>query len=411
MPARLKVEVSSEPVVERLCIRPALDIFNHVPAGRLVTGRWVGHLPREFEVVPDFPERFIVPPGRGIQRSMRGTGFLIASFATMLSALIGCSSPMRAPVVAEPVPPISADVWREVREELWTASMLAQSEADAHARQAMREWMDRVRALIDTEFVPWYSGYWTQQWIGLKAGWYEMNGEDEEESVEHYLAQYLQERFYELVLEPAGVESDPQTITKQAAALYVQLLSGQMRRIRETHAVPTRSLQKKLRQIPLIALSGAHPTSVSLSEVVDRSDLTGIPAYEALIDHADSLEDPENLPGDNEYMEFVAEDSVARHLEKLPVRAGGGAAATLVGEALGLFISVGVAAWTAAAHEQEKPEIESQLKDALDAALEDMWRSLMEDPDLGVLYPVNHMSRQIETGLFATQQPDLEVPF
>ena len=342
---------------------------------------------------------------------MRGTGFLIASFATMLSALIGCSSSVRAPVVAEPAPPISADVWREVREEIWTASMLAQSEADTHARQAMREWMGRVRALIDTEFIPWYSGYWTQQWIGVKAGWYEMNREDEEEPVEHYLAQYLQEQFYELVLEPASVESDPQTISKQTAALYVRLLSDQLRCIRQTYAVPSQSLHHQLRQIPLIALAGAKPTTVSLSEVVDRSDLAGMPAYDALIDHADSPGDPENLSADNRYMEFVAEDSVARHLEQLPVRAGGGAAATLVGEALGLFISVGIAAWTAAAHEQEKPEIESQLKGALDAALEDMWRSLMEDRELGVLYPVNHMSRQIETGLFAAHAPDLMAPF
>lgn len=342
---------------------------------------------------------------------MRATGFLIASFAIMLSALIGCSSPVRAPVVAESVPPIPADVWREIREEIWTASELAQSEADAHARQAMREWMDRVRALIDTEFIPWYSAYWTQQWIGLKAGWYEMNREDEEEPVEQFIAQYLQERFYELVLEPAGVESDPRSISKQVAALYVRLLSDQLRCIRETHAVPTRSLQKKLRQIPLIVLSGTPPASASLSEIIGRSDLKAMPAYEALVDHADSLEDPEKLSGDKEYMEFVAEDSVARHLEKLPVRAGGGAAATLAGEALGLFLSAGIAAWTAAAHEQEKPEIESQLKGALDAALEDMWRSLMEEPELGVLYPVNHMSRQIETGLFAVQEPDLEVPF
>jgi hypothetical protein len=289
--------------------------------------------------------------------------------------------------------------------------MLAQSEADAHARQAMLEWVERVRVLIDNEFIPWYSGYWTQQWIGLKAGWYEMNREDEAEPVEHYLAQYLQERFHELVLEPAAVESDPKTISRQTAALYVRLLSDQLRCIRQTHAVPLRSLHEKLHQIPLIALSGAHPTTVSLSEVIDRSDLTGIPAYGTLVGHVDSPEDPENLSGDNEYMEFVAEDSVARHLEKLPVRAGGGAAATLVGEALGLFISVGVAAWTAAAHEEEKPEIESQLKGALDAALEDMWRSLMEDPELGVLYPVNHMSRQIENGLFAAQEPGLEVAF
>ena len=342
---------------------------------------------------------------------MRGKFFIVASFAAVLLALIGCASPVRAPVADVPVAPISADVWRELSEEIWTASLLAESEADAYARQAMQAWMGRVQARIDADFIPWYSGYWTQQWIGLKAGWYEVNREDGEEPVERYLAQYLQERFYDLVLEPAGAESNPQTISRQTAALYVQLLSDQLQCIQQTHAVPSRSMRKKLGQIPLIALAGTTQTSASLSAAIDHDGLMETPAYRALIDHAGFAGDPEKVSGNDRYLEFVAEDSVARHLEKLPVRAGGGAAATFVGEALGLFISVGIAAWTAAAHDQEKPEIESQLQGALDAALEDMWLSLTEDAEVGVLYPVNHMSRQIEAGLFPHHGPALEAPF
>lgn len=40
------------------------------------------------------------------------------------------------------------------------------------------------------------------------------------------------------------------------------------------------------------------------------------------------------------------------------------------------------------------------MRAALDAGLNDMWQTLMEDPELGVLFPVNHMSEQIEKGLF-----------
>ena len=337
---------------------------------------------------------------------MRGKFLIVASFATLLLALIGCSSSVRAPVADESVVPISADVWQELREEIWTASLLAESEAEAYARQAMQAWMGRVRARIDTDFIPWYSGYWTQQWIGLKAGWYEMNREDGEQPVERYLAQYLQERFYDLVLEPAGAESNPQTISRQAAALYVQLLSDQLQCIQQTHAVPSRSFHKKLSQIPLIAPAGTTQATASLSAAIDRAGLMETAAYTALIDRAGFAEDSEKLSGENEYLEFVAEDSVARHLEQLPVRAGGGAAATFLGEALGLFISVGIAAWTAAAHDQEKPDIETQLQGALDAALEDMWRRLMDDPEAGVMYPVNHMSRQIEAGLFPDHGTD-----
>ena len=96
---------------------------------------------------------------------------------------------------------------------------------------------------------------------------------------------------------------------------------------------------------------------------------------------------------------------------ELPVRAGGGAAATVIGEALGLVVSAAVAAWSAISHDRQKPEIESQVRVALNDGLEQMWAILMEDPELGVMYPVNHMSGQIEAGLFAVSEPEADLPF
>ena len=83
----------------------------------------------------------------------------------------------------------------------------------------------------------------------------------------------------------------------------------------------------------------------------------------------------------------------------------------VVGEALGLFISAGITAWSAISHDQERPEIESRLREALDVGLDDMWQTLMEDPELGVLFPVNHMHQQIETGLFPADEPEPLTPF
>lgn len=326
--------------------------------------------------------------------------------------LAGCASRTPSPIVAEPVPPLSADAWRQVKEEIWIASTLAQSEAEIYARQAMQDWMGRVRERIDKEYVPWYSGYWTQQWIGLKAGWFELSrSDDEEESVEKYLARYLQENFYEIVLVPAGAEADPQAITERAADLYVKLLSMQLRRLPKTYAVEPRSLRESLRSIPLITLPGIPAGRAALSEVFDRDNLNEMSAYEALIFRANSVGSPEASSPNQQHLQVVTEDAVARRLAELPVRAGGGAAATVVGEALGLFISAGMAAWSAIKHDQEKPVMESQLKEVLEVGLKDVWQILMEDPELGVLFPVNHMTQQIETELFPAHTPYPLMPF
>ena len=342
---------------------------------------------------------------------MQGKMLIAGSITALLLTIAGCALRSPTPDSVEPVRPLSADEWAEIKEQIWTASALAQSEAESQARQAMQAWMARVREKSEKEFVPWYSAYWTQQWIGFKTGWYEMGKEEDEPPVKDYLVEYLQERFNELVLEPAAVEGSPQTITEQAAAHYILLLSEQLQCLPKMHAVPLLSLQKKLEWIPLIAPSGKPPSSAPLSLVMQQTDLAGTPAYDVLIGHADSVDSPENTTPNETRLQRVAEDTVARLVAELPVRAGGGSAALVVGEALGLFISAGVSVWSAISHNQARPEIESQLRVALDAGLEDIWQTLMDDPQQGVMFPVNHMNQQIELGLFPTDRPELVLPF
>ncbi|MGB5255384.1 MAG: hypothetical protein WBN68_21955 [Sedimenticolaceae bacterium] len=240
----------------------------------------------------------------------------------LLFTLAGCASRSPTLVSVEPIPPLSPDAWRAIKEEIWTASALAQAEAKIYARQAMQEWMVRVREKTENEFVPWYSGYWAQQWIGFKAGWYEMGREDGDTPVEDYLVEYLREKFDELVLQPAGMQADPQTITAQAAALYVRLLSEQLRCLPKMHAIPPQSLRKKLKQIPLITLSGSPPIGACLSQAFDHDDLAGVPAYDLLIARANSVENPESSSMKGERLQVVAEDSVTRLVAELPLRAG-----------------------------------------------------------------------------------------
>jgi hypothetical protein len=329
----------------------------------------------------------------------------------LLLMLTGCAS--RSPNIphTEPVPPIPGDNWREIQEEIWTASTLAYFEAEYYARGAMQEWMVRVREKTDTEFVPWYTSYWAQQWIGFKAAWYEMNNEEGDPPVQDYLVDYIQKRYYELVLEPAGAPSDPQGITEQTTALYVQLLSRQLQYIPKVYAVSPQSLKQKLEQIPLITLSGDKLNNISLSFLLERNNLAGVAAYEALLAHADSKATNKRLSPGKEPLQVVVEDTVARLVADLPVRAGGSAVALLVGESLGLFISAGVTAWSINSHDQKKPGIELQLRQALNAGLDDMWERLMKNPRLGVMFAVNHMSQQIETGLFPLREPDALLPF
>jgi hypothetical protein len=62
------------------------------------------------------------------------------------------------------------------------------------------------------------------------------------------------------------------------------------------------------------------------------------------------------------------------------------------------------------AYENDKPAMEAQLRENLDAALAVMWQDLVEDEHAGVMAIVQRMSTQIETALFQPGQAPLS-PF
>ena len=322
--------------------------------------------------------------------------------------LNSCSFKPQKEVYIKPVPPIAPEKWQEIQEDLWSASCLARSEAVAYTQQAMTEWMGRVREKTDSEFIPWYTSYWAQQWIGFKVGWYKMSRDEDEPSIEEYLVEYIREEYYELVLEPVNEISNPQQITEQAAALYISLLAEQLQRLPAMHRVSVRSLRKKLEPITLVSISASGQKGLSLSLLLERNNLNGMPAYDALLTHADSVATRENSSPGRDNLQIVVDDTVARMVADLSLRAGGAAASMVLGPSLGLIFSAGITAFSISSHEQEKPEIERQLRQALEAGLKSLWQRLMEDPVLGVLLPINHMSSQIEILLFPIQATETQ---
>jgi hypothetical protein len=103
----------------------------------------------------------------------------------------------------------------------------------------------------------------------------------------------------------------------------------------------------------------------------------------------------------------VARRAVDRLLGTLTVRGGAAAASAIVGGFWGMLISTGSAVWGVVEHENDKPDMEAQLRENLDAAMEVMWQDLVEDTDGGVTAVVHHMSTRIESALFQPLQEPL----
>jgi hypothetical protein len=302
-------------------------------------------------------------------------------------------------------PAVSASTWRDVDEEIWGASRLASDAAEAYARRAMRDWMDRVRRRTEEVFIPWYLDYWTQQWIAIKLSWYEIGREEGDPAPAQRLATYLQEEYDSRVLRAVARQSDPYAIRDAASRMYLELLTEQLGGLPQRFGIPPAAFRDRLAAIPAIRVPGAPQHDTSLLNLIDSGHLAESRAYAALLRQADTSS-ADRGPGDTgEELRPVAKIAADGLTATLAVSGGSAAAAAAVGGPAGLLISVGAFGWGAYAHERDRPALEEKLRGALDSALRAMWRHLVEDPRTGVTAPLRHMSGQIEQGVSAPWVP------
>ena len=315
--------------------------------------------------------------------------------------LAACASPQRTPEATPPVQ-VSETVWWQVDSDIVGASRAATGPATNYARGFMESWRSRVGRRIETDFIPWFTGYWTQQWLAIKVAWYQLSIGEGTDPATLRLAAYLQEQFRERVLDPVAREIDPDVVRGKATRLYIQLLSEQVQGIPRRYGVPRDQFDRRLKGIPAIALGPPAAHDASLYELVNAVPIDALPAYVALTARirkggAGVGEGPSSAR-----ISPVAKRASEKLMARLATSGGASAAAAAVGGVAGMVISLGSLGFGAIAHANERPQMEAQLREHLGAALDDMWHAQMLDPASGVMAGVSYLSGQIEGNLAQT---------
>ena len=328
----------------------------------------------------------------------------------MLLVLSGCSTPQRVREAVAPVV-ISPSTWRQVDREIAQASQQAVLQVKVFARGSMEHWRIRVYAVTEETFIPWFSSYWTQEWMAMKVSWYSLSAGDEEDMAAKRLAAYLQKQYQEQVLAPVAVEIDPDAILGQATEFYIELLDKQIQLIAQRYRVPAAQLNQRLNGIKAIRLGPPPARDASLYQVLRSKPLNSLPAYSALYQQI------HNAPaGTGEVSSEAGIVSVARQAsEKFEAQMAGrgitSAAAAVAGKVAGAVISLGAAGFRAIAHESDRAETEAQIRQSLGKEFDQAWLKLMNNTGNGVMAGVYYLAGQVEgeLGKRATQELPTEV--
>lgn len=320
----------------------------------------------------------------------------------ILMLLAGCATPPRAPVA----PPIiiSPSTWQQVDREIVQASQSATEQTKIYAHGAMDYWRTRVYELTEQNFIPWFSSYWTQEWLSMKVSWYTINAKGEQDATEKRLAAYLLEQYQEKVLAPVAVEIDPNAILSLAAAFYVDILKEELQKISQRHGVPIAQLNGRIQKVPAIALGPPPARDASLYQVV-YTDLNTLPAYSALVDKIHKAGGNKGVGSTDTAMAPVARRASQRMEAEMAPRGAASAVAAAAGKLAGGLITVGVAGVRALIQAADRPDSEALIRSSLGNTFDKAWIKLVQDPNTGVMAGTLYMAAQIEGSLAQSAQP------
>lgn len=313
----------------------------------------------------------------------------------VMIALAGCAMPERAREVAPP-PPVAASTWRQVESDIGAESRAATSAARSFAHRQMENWKQLANQRAEADFIPWYSSYWTQHWLSAKVAWYKLSAEEASDPPVTRLAAYLQKQYHDRILAPVAREVDPETVRAQATKLYVRQLSEQVRPIARRYGVPEDQFERRLKDIPAITLAPPAAHTASLYQIVYSEPIDSLPAYAALLRQGREAAANAGAGLSKKRISPVAQRVSEKLLDRLAISGGTSAASALVGGIAGTVLSIGAAGVGVMLHEAERPNIEAQLRETLNAAMDDMWHILMEDPNTGMMAGIYYLAEQIE---------------
>lgn len=321
----------------------------------------------------------------------------------VLVVLAGCVTPARAPVPAPPVV-VSQSTWQQVDREILAASQSATEQAKIYSRGAMDYWRTRVYQLTEENFIPWFSSYWTQEWLSMKVSWYSLSAKGEQDASAKRLAAYLLEQYQQRVLAPVAVEIDPDQILSLSIAFYVDILQEELQRISQRHGVPMAQLNGRIQKIPAIALGPPSARDASLYQVVHTQPLNSLPAYAALIDKIHKAGGDKGVENTDTAMAPVARRASKRIEAEMAPRGAASAVAAAAGKLAGALISVGVAGVRAIIQANDRPDSEALIRSSLGNTFDKAWVKLVQNPTTGVMAGTLYMAAQIEGNLASSAE-------
>jgi hypothetical protein len=180
--------------------------------------------------------------------------------------------------------------WSAVDKSVRDVFMRAGTKAEAYAKQAVHEWTNDLRRRAETDFIPWYFGYWNQQALSLRAiGYHLMNtpaaeglfGKQPEAGKQ--IEDMVEKAFVSRVLQPATAQLKIEALTRDAVTVYLDALNEGLKAVQADYNISEQDWSRYVeglagtilavegnRQVPLL-LKGATVVSGAIAVKIGQT--------------------------------------------------------------------------------------------------------------------------------------------
>jgi hypothetical protein len=292
---------------------------------------------------------------------------------------------------SELVPQVYAELDKEVEQAIGRARRQAREQASRELDQWTAELRQRV-----PDFADWYFGYWGTQLRGAKALYDEVVHwiDSGQPTAAEKMTEEFQKQFAIRVLQPGTSQMRLERIQREALTTFLNNLKGHLDKIPEKYEISPADWDNYLAEISQqeSGIEGGRNAPITLKVLyASAAGGTVVLASKALKLLKTGLGTSVGAK--------VSSKLAGKVGGKLATKTGGKVAAKFGGALVGEIVGVGIIIWDVWDHVTTVRENRPILINSINGYLDEMKRSLLDDPETGVMSPVLQVERQLRASL------------
>jgi hypothetical protein len=267
--------------------------------------------------------------------------------------------------------------WTEVDQKVREVMTEAREETAGSMEYRIDDWVAAKMERVDSDFLPWYFSYWTQQKLGIEGllsqivHWINSGSPSAAEAI----TETVQLEFANRVIRPQIAQMEMERIINDVIFSYTERLQDKLKKIPEEYRIEPAAWDRYLNDLSVMVSGVEANRQVPIS----LKALAGLTAGGTLV-LFQSLR-----PALSRLGAGVSSKLAAKTSAKMATKTGGKVAGKMGGKFLGVVIGIGIIIWDVWDHHRTVQTAKPVLRQNIQDYMGELKHSILNDPEYGIM--------------------------